>query len=115
MLVIQSQYSPARWPKPDAYHISFTNGTAVQPLTDGVILGGSMQVHSREAGHRYYTVLFEEQGTVEEHCRLSGVSGGGIKAPGAERATDHRRKPVSAIRPRHAQPYLTDENLTDGR
>ena len=81
MLVIQSQYSPARWAKPDAYHISFTNGTAVQPLTDGVILGGSMQVHSREAGHRYYTVLFEEQGTVEEHCRLSGVSGGGIKAP----------------------------------
>ncbi|MCX2740872.1 hypothetical protein [Pontibacter anaerobius] len=56
-----------RSPKNNAYHINFTNGTAVQLVADGVILGGAIQLHSQEAGHRFYSVMFEEQGTVEEH------------------------------------------------
>ncbi|WP_299708126.1 hypothetical protein [uncultured Pontibacter sp.] len=56
-----------RSPENNAYHISFANGTAVQLLTDGVMQGGSIELHSHEAGHRFYSVQFEEQDAVEEH------------------------------------------------
>jgi hypothetical protein len=63
-----------RSPKNNAYHISFTNGTAVQLVTDGVIMGGAIQLHSQEEGHRFYAVMFEEQGTVEEHYLILDAS-----------------------------------------
>ncbi|MEJ8802765.1 hypothetical protein [Pontibacter sp. H249] len=53
--------------KNNAFQFRFVNGTALQLLPDEIILGGSVQLHSQEAGHRFYSVMFEEQDTVEEH------------------------------------------------
>ncbi|PTX15016.1 hypothetical protein C8N40_109114 [Pontibacter mucosus] len=50
-----------RSPENDAYRISFVNGTEVQLLTDGMLLGGSIQLHSQEGGHRFYTVMLRNR------------------------------------------------------
>lgn len=75
-----------RSPKNDAYRISFVNDTPVQLLTDGIILGGSVQLHSQEGGHRFYSVMFEEQGTVEEHYLMLDASVDSVVV-GGERTT----------------------------
>lgn len=51
----------------DVFHINYTNATDVKLLTDGIMLGGSVQLHSQVEGHRFYSVLFEEEGNEEEH------------------------------------------------
>jgi hypothetical protein len=56
-----------RSPDNNVYQISFANDTAVQLLTDGIILGGSIELHSHEGGHRFYSVMFEKHDAVEEH------------------------------------------------
>ncbi|NEM99445.1 hypothetical protein [Pontibacter burrus] len=58
----------------DAYRITFLNDTPVTLLADGMILGSAIQLHSQEGGHRFYTVMFEEQGTVEEHYLMLDAS-----------------------------------------
>lgn len=71
--------------KNNAYHISFINGIAVPFVTDGIIEGGLIQLHSREAGHRFYSVMFEEKDAVEEHylildASVESVMIGGLRA-----------------------------------
>jgi hypothetical protein len=56
-----------RSPKNNTYHIGFSNDHILPLLSDGVLLGGCLQLHSQEAGHRFYSVMFEEQGVIEEH------------------------------------------------
>lgn len=48
-----------------AYHITFTNDTEKQLLSGGVVLGGAIQLHSQQEGHRFYSVYFEEDGEEE--------------------------------------------------
>lgn len=50
----------------DVFRITFANGTAVHLLTGGILLGGAIQLHSQEGGHRFYSVMFSEQDTLEE-------------------------------------------------
>jgi len=75
-----------RSPKNDAYRISFVNDTPVQLMADGIILGGSIQLHSQEGDHRFYSVMFEEQGTVEEHYLMLDASVDSVVV-GGERTT----------------------------
>ncbi|AKD03709.1 hypothetical protein POKO110462_02210 [Pontibacter korlensis] len=63
-----------RAPENNAYCISFVNDTAVQLMTDSMLLGGSMQLHSQEGAHRFYSVMFEAQGTAEEHYLMLDAS-----------------------------------------
>lgn len=63
-----------RSPKNNVYHIGFTNDTTVQLVADGIVLGGSIQLHSQAEGHRFHTVLFEEQDSVEEYYLVLDAS-----------------------------------------
>lgn len=56
-----------RKPENDVYQISFKNNTGIRLLSDGMLQGGAIQLHSQQVGHLFYSVLFEEQGKVQEH------------------------------------------------
>lgn len=66
----------------DVYRITFANSTAKELLTDGIILGSHIQLHSQDGGHRFFSVLFEAHGAVEELYLIldatieSGIVGG---------------------------------------
>ncbi|WP_211214324.1 hypothetical protein [Pontibacter roseus] len=55
-----------RSPLNAVYPITFANTTAKQQLTDGVILGDCLQLHSQKGVHWFFSVLFEAQGAAEE-------------------------------------------------
>jgi hypothetical protein len=50
----------------DIYHISFINGTGINLVTDGIVQGGDIQLHSLQKAHRFYTVFLETDGIEEE-------------------------------------------------
>ncbi|NDK55723.1 hypothetical protein [Pontibacter fetidus] len=50
----------------DIYHITFTNGTGIKLVTDGIVQGGDIQLHSLQEEHRFYTVFLEAYGIEEE-------------------------------------------------
>lgn len=71
--------------KNNAYLISYTNSTAVRLLSDGTMKGGLVELHSREAGHRFYSVMVEEKDAEEEHylildASVESVIVGGLRA-----------------------------------
>ncbi|CAM3790614.1 hypothetical protein POKO110462_19885 [Pontibacter korlensis] len=69
-LLLINRRSPAN----DAYCVYFVNDTSVQLLTDGMLLGGSIQLHSQEEAPRLYNIMLEGQGTVEEHYLMLDAS-----------------------------------------
>lgn len=63
----------------DAFHITFANDTAVPLLTNGILLGGAIQLHSQEGSHRFYSVMFEEPGSEEEYYLMLDATIGSAK------------------------------------
>ena len=53
-----------------SYHITFCNSTNVDLLQEGVLLGDKLQLHSYDGKHRFYSVLFEEQGEEDVYLFL---------------------------------------------
>ena len=62
-----------RAPHNDTYHISFINDTTDQPK-EGVLEGSTLQLHSHDGEHRFYSVYIEEQGEVKENYLMLDVS-----------------------------------------
>ncbi|GAB3196236.1 hypothetical protein ABID22_002824 [Pontibacter aydingkolensis] len=58
----------------DVFQITFVNGTVIQLLTGGILLGGAIQLHSQEGGHRFYSVMFSGQDTLEDAYLMLDVS-----------------------------------------
>jgi hypothetical protein len=52
--------------KNDRYHITFINGTGIKLVSDGIVQGGDIQLHSKQKAHRFYSVFLEAHGIEEE-------------------------------------------------
>ncbi|MBB6610558.1 hypothetical protein H7F15_05880 [Pontibacter sp. Tf4] len=44
----------------DACHLTFTKSTSVKLLPTRLVRGSTIQLHSQQDGHRFYTVLLDE-------------------------------------------------------